>query len=177
MAGRKGQTYCLTHPNNLSNKMDNSLLAVRDINHKYIVVGKEVIMREIVLYYSPRQMSHTPLLKGILAQMGVRIKNLTPDRCGKKIGFLADLEGYEDLSETDKVQEISGMEKRAVSQEVPMTEELMILGGFTDERLDELLDRLKNTGVPKIRLKAIVTETNAKWTVYELYRQLLNEAL
>ena len=24
----------------LSNKMDNSLLAVRDINHKYIVVGK-----------------------------------------------------------------------------------------------------------------------------------------
>ena len=25
----------------LSNKLDNSLLAVRDINHKYIVVGKE----------------------------------------------------------------------------------------------------------------------------------------
>ena len=29
----------------LSNKMDNSLLAVRDINHKYIVVEKEYIMR------------------------------------------------------------------------------------------------------------------------------------
>ena len=29
---------CYLHSNSLSNKMDNSLLAVRDINHKYIVV-------------------------------------------------------------------------------------------------------------------------------------------
>ena len=33
---------CYLHSNSLSNKMDNSLLAVRDINHKYIVVAKEV---------------------------------------------------------------------------------------------------------------------------------------
>ena len=31
----------LHHYNSLSNKMDNSLLAVRDINHKYIVVGRK----------------------------------------------------------------------------------------------------------------------------------------
>ena len=30
----------LYHYNSLSNKMDNSLLAVRDINHKYIVVER-----------------------------------------------------------------------------------------------------------------------------------------
>ena len=29
----------------LSNKMDNSLLAVRDINHKYIVVEKKKLLR------------------------------------------------------------------------------------------------------------------------------------
>ena len=33
---------CYLHSNSLSNKMDNSLLAVRDINHKYIVVKKEI---------------------------------------------------------------------------------------------------------------------------------------
>ena len=33
----------LQHCNSLSNKMDNSLLAVRDINHKYIVVDNIVI--------------------------------------------------------------------------------------------------------------------------------------
>ena len=36
--GGGGQTYCHTHSNSLSNKMDNSLLDVRGINHKYIVV-------------------------------------------------------------------------------------------------------------------------------------------
>ena len=32
---------CYLHSNSLSNKMDNSLLDVRDINHKYIVVGRK----------------------------------------------------------------------------------------------------------------------------------------
>ena len=36
---KKGEDIqCYLHSNSLSNKMDNSLLAVRDINHKYIVV-------------------------------------------------------------------------------------------------------------------------------------------
>ena len=42
--GREAQggfrhTDCSYHSSSLSNKMDNSLLAVRDINHIYIVVG------------------------------------------------------------------------------------------------------------------------------------------
>ena len=40
---RKRYTDCSYHSNSLSNKMGNSLLAVRDINHKYIVVDKEYI--------------------------------------------------------------------------------------------------------------------------------------
>ena len=35
---------CYLHSNSLSNKMDNSLLDVRDINHKYIVVEEETIL-------------------------------------------------------------------------------------------------------------------------------------
>ena len=39
---RKGSIYrLLAHYNSLSNKMDNSLLAVRVINHKYIVAERE----------------------------------------------------------------------------------------------------------------------------------------
>ena len=34
---------CYLHSNSLSNKMDNSLLAVRDINHKYIVVERSFL--------------------------------------------------------------------------------------------------------------------------------------
>ena len=35
----RDRSNCYLHSNSLSKKMDNSLLAVRDINHKYIVVG------------------------------------------------------------------------------------------------------------------------------------------
>ena len=38
---------CYLHSNSLSNKMDNSLLAVRDINHKYIVVDKNMLIQNL----------------------------------------------------------------------------------------------------------------------------------
>lgn len=133
-------------------------------------------MGEMALYHAPRQMAHTSLLKGVLVQMGVRIKNLTPDRCGKKIGFLVGMEGYEDLPKMDNPQEIGVTGQQGAAQFGPMTEELLVLSGFTEERLNELLERLRRAGVPKIKLKAIVTETNADWTVYELYRQLQIES-
>ena len=133
-------------------------------------------MGEMVLYHAPGQMAHTSLLKGVLVQMGVKIRNLTPDRCGKRIGFLVGMEGYEDSPETDDSQEINGTGQQADAQFASMTEELLVLSGFTDGRLNELLGRMKRAGVPKIKLKAIVTETNADWTVYELYRQLQIES-
>ena len=51
---------CYLHSNSLSNKMDNSLLAVRDINHKYIVVdpAKEMYSR----YASECNVNGRPML-------------------------------------------------------------------------------------------------------------------
>ena len=39
--GGIGRTHCYTHSNSFSNKMDNSLLAVRGIIHKYIVAERD----------------------------------------------------------------------------------------------------------------------------------------
>lgn len=52
---------------------------------------------------------------------------------------------------------------------------MLVLSGFTEERLEEFLGNLKKSGVPKIGLKAVVTETNAQWTAYQLYEQLKEE--
>lgn len=122
-------------------------------------------MNELVLYYTPENRAHTPLLRGVLSQMGIRVKNLTSERCVQKIGYLAGMEGFakRDVS--------PGYEKYAPV----MGEELLVFCGLTDERLEELLANLKKAGVPKISLKAIVTETNAEWTVYQLYEQLREE--
>lgn len=124
-------------------------------------------MKEIVLYYAPENAVYVGLIKGVLVQMGIRIKNLTPSRCEKKIGYLAGLDGFADEAD------ISGEGQQAS----PMTinEELLVLCGFTEERLDQLLARLKKAGVPRSVMKAIVTQSNAYWTVYELYNHLVEE--
>jgi hypothetical protein len=122
-------------------------------------------MRETVLYYAPEDKAYASVMRGVLAQMGIRVKNLTPERCVQRIGFLAGMEGCE------KREVAAGYEKYAPV----MGQELLIFCGLTEERLDEVLESLKNAGVPKIDLKAVVTPTNAEWTVYQLYEQLLSE--
>ena len=129
-------------------------------------------MNETVLYYVPDNAAHVSLLKGVLVQMGIKIKNLTPARCEKKIGFLAGMEGFVD----NPTQEISATSFGGQqTSRVSIKDELLVLYGFTDERLDELLAKLKKAGVPRTSMKAVVTETNAQWTVYELYSHLLEE--
>lgn len=122
-----------------------------------------------MLYYAPDSSAYVGLIKGVLVQMGIKIKNLTPGRWGKRIGFLAGMEGFEDGPEKEHNTE-SGLDLP-----LAIKEELLVLCGFSDEKLDELLEKLKNAGVPRTVLKAIVTEVNVQWTVYELYGHLLEE--
>lgn len=124
-------------------------------------------MRETVLYYAPEDTAHTDLLKGVLVQMGIKIKNLTPGRCEKRIGFLAGMDGFND--------EAPVLEERQQSSHTTLREEFMVICGFAEERLDELLDILKNAGISRTIIKAVLTETNAHWTVYELYDHLMEE--
>ena len=124
-------------------------------------------MREIVLYYAPEGTVQAPLLKGVLVQMGIKIKNLIPGRCEKKIGFLAGMDGFHD--------EISLSEGGQQASHAALTEELLVFCGLTEERLDGLLKKMKDIGVPRTVLKAVLTDTNAHWTVYELYDHLTEE--
>lgn len=130
-------------------------------------------MKEIVLYYAPENAVHVGLIKGVLVQMGIRIKNLTPGRCEKKIGYLAGLDGFEDEGVVPDRTGVLGEGQQASPSLI--NEELLVLCGFTEERLEQLLGRLKKAGVPRSVMKAIVTESNAQWTVYGLYGHLAEE--
>lgn len=129
--------------------------------------GMEINVKETVLYYAPESAAYTALLKGVLVQMGIKIKNLTPGRCEKKIGFLAGVDGFND--------EASMLEGGQQVFHAVLREEFMVFCGFTEERLDELLDKLKKVGIPKTIIKAVLTETNAHWTIHELYDHLMEE--
>lgn len=119
-------------------------------------------IRETVLYYTPEESEKTRLLKGVLVRMGIRIKNVSAEQTGQTVGSLLGLHGYEEKEEA---------EERAL----PLPQEMLVMHQFSSRRLDELLFQLRKAGVPKIELKAMVTETNVKWTFQHLYEELQEE--
>lgn len=137
--------------------------------------------KETVLYYAPENSGHVAKLKGVLVRMGVRIKNVTPEQVTETIGGLLGLPGFgkaenqkEENQKEAGVPEQSGEDGRAL--EIPsVTEEVLVMHNFSGGRLDELLLNLRKAGVPRIHLKAVVTETNAAWTFYQLYEEIKEE--
>ena len=118
------------------------------------------VRKELVLYYTPEKSDADRLLKGVLVRMGIRIRNLTPEQTGERVGALA---GFPDFEQQE-------------AAECPVIpEKMLILHGFGNQRLQELLAGLRKAKVPPIALKAMVTEHNADWTLYELYQELLAE--
>lgn len=120
---------------------------------------------ETVLYYNPgtpEAMKHVPMMKSVLVRMGVRIKNIAPDQIMETVGYLAGMDGFQ----------ARGQENGSLP-EIPV--EMMVLKQFSGKRLDELLLNLRKAGVPKINLKAVLTEHNSAWTFYHLYEELREE--
>ena len=122
--------------------------------------------KEMVLYYCPEKDSQKgndtriARLKAVLVRMGIRIKNISPDQTDQTIGWLAGLDGFEEQP----------------AEECPVVEEeVLIMKNFSSRRIDELLMNLKRSGVSKIALKAVITDTNSKWSFYELYQELKKE--
>ncbi|MFR1833769.1 MAG: DUF3783 domain-containing protein [Lachnospiraceae bacterium] len=127
-------------------------------------------MREVVLYYNPGNAPKPALMKSVLVRMGIRIKNVTDGQTGETIGNLLGIKTEEPLNKEE--------ENTVVSQEKtdnPIEEQMLVLYQFTERRLDQLLLQLRKAGVPKIDLKAIVTEQNSRWTLYQLYEELKKE--
>lgn len=124
------------------------------------------IKKEMVLYFCPEKDSQMgndtriARLKAVLIRLGIRIKNITQDQMNQTIGYLAGFDGFEELP----------------AGECPVVEEeILVMKNFSSKRIDELLMNLKRSGVSKIALKAVITDTNSKWSFYDLYQELKKE--
>ena len=93
------------------------------------------------------------------SRMGLTVKELTADEFGVVIGFPAGLEGFTD-------------EKQAAQES--FDEEMLIMCGLSGGEMNALLDALRRENV-NIPLKAVLTETNAKWSSARLYKELSAE--
>lgn len=114
-----------------------------------------------VLYYTPEQASKVITLKGVFVRLGIRIKNIEPEQVMQQVGYLAGLPGFEEQEITEPIPTIE--------------EEVLVLKNFTSRDIDVLLQQIRKAGLPKIALKAVLTESNSKWTFYRLYQEIKEE--
>ena len=159
------------------------------------------VRKELVLYYTPEKSADDQKLKGVLVRLGIRIRNITPDQIYQKVGYLAGLPGFEEEPDTESKeaelketgrkeagQKEAGQkeagQKEAEQQDegfsggnVPaqIPEKVLVLYGFGERKLNEMLNQFRKAKVPPIALKAVLTEHNCGWSFYELYQELRQE--
>lgn len=154
------------------------------------------VRKELVLYYTPEKSTDDQKLKGVLVRLGIRIRNITSDQIYQKVGYLAGLPGFEEEPDTEskeaELKETGRKEagqkeagqKAAEQQEegfsggngpAQISEKVLVLHGFGERKLNEMLNQFRKAKVPPIALKAVLTEHNCGWSFYELYQELRQE--
>ncbi len=99
-------------------------------------------------------------LKAVLIKMRIKIKSVTPEQYLEPVGFLAGIKG---IPADGRVHDGAGFSDR-----------MLVLRGFTGNRLDLLLSELRRQKL-SIPLKAVVTEHNMLWDSLTLHEELLRE--
>lgn len=112
-------------------------------------------------------------IKRILLLLGIRAKNITADMYGEKLGVLA---GMMTREEAEKSKPAIEPEKLEITDEMePFEDEMMVMCGFSNPKVDAFLMEMRKKKVERIDIKAVLTPHNALWNSYELHNELEKE--
>ncbi len=111
-------------------------------------------MKETVLLYNFSD-ERLGKIRRALLPLKIRIKTVGVDEYSQPLGFLAGIAGIEPSTET-----YSGD---------GFKDELMLICGLNQVKLQALLNALYKNGVGRIDLKAMLTPTNISWNSTRLY--------
>lgn len=118
-------------------------------------------MKETIYLYRIDDPETIKNIQFMAIRLNIRVKRITADMAGYKVGYITGLNGYTDMVSTEDF-------------EVPH-EQMMLMQNFTSSRIDQLLAFFRTAGIPRIPLKAMLTEHNKDWFFYELYEELKKE--
>ena len=116
-------------------------------------------MQPIVLLYNlaGQRLKQIELLAACL---GVRARLVPPGDYGRPLGSLCGLPS-------------DGGGAQGLWNE--FGEEMLVMAFFTPETMRRFLDSFRQAGLPSVRLKAVLTETNRSWNSCALRAELLKE--
>lgn len=118
-------------------------------------------MKETIYLYRVDDPETIKTIQFMAVRLKVRVKRITAEMAGQKVGYITGLEGYNADPSPDQY-------------EVPQ-EQVMLMQNFTSQQIDHLLAFFRTAGIPRIELKAMLTEHNKDWYFYELYQELQRE--
>lgn len=129
-------------------------------------------MKEMVLLYNIDE-EKAKKIKRVLLLLGIRAKKVTADLYEEKLGVLA---GMMTKEEAQNIKPSIEPEKVDVSEEtLPFTDEMLVMCGFSNARVDSFLMEMRKKKIERIDLKAVLTPYNALWNSYEIHRELEKE--
>ena len=109
---------------------------------------------------------NTPLgkqMKSVALLLGIRVRSVDESQYGEALGSLV---GQPDLPRPEETEE---------ERQTEISEEMMVLCGFNHQTLDLFLNQLRSRGIPRVELKAVLTEHNRNWSSRQLFCQLCQE--
>ena len=115
-------------------------------------------MNPMVLCYNlqPEKLGR---LRVLALRLGIGVRVVEPEQFALPVGALA---GVTEPPETVEPAE-------------PFTDEMLVMAHFRPGMLDAFLNGFRQSRIPSVKLKAMLTETNATWSAARLHREIRAE--
>lgn len=115
-------------------------------------------MNPMVLCYNlqPEKLGR---LRVLALRLGIGVRVVEPDKFGMPVGSLA---GVTETPET-------------LEEAEPFADEMLVMAHFRPGMLDAFLNGFRQSRIPPVKLKAMLTETNAAWSAARLHREIRAE--
>ena len=115
-------------------------------------------MNPMVLCYNIRP-EKLGRLRVLALRLGIGVRVVEPEKFGLPVGALAGV-----LNAPETVEEAE-----------PFSDEMLVMAHFRPGMLDEFLNGFRQSRIPPVKLKAMLTETNAGWSGARLHREIRAE--
>ena len=115
-------------------------------------------MNPMVLCYNlqPEKLGR---LRVLALRLGIGVRVVEPEKFGLPVGALA---GVMEPPET-------------VEEAESFSDEMLVMAHFRPGMLDAFLNGFRQSRIPSVKLKAMLTETNAAWNGARLHREIRAE--
>ena len=115
-------------------------------------------MKEVILLFNFEQIKARKLATQLF-MMKFKVKVVKEEEWGYPVGYLCG--SLETIEENEKTPE-----------EQKLDSAMLVMAGVDGNRLNQVLNAIKKSGIGKVPYKAVVTETNQHWLPQNLLQEL-----